>query len=46
MFIDSEIFIHSSGFVKMGSIIKKNIFYDKILDKMKSKVFKLNIKGD
>mgnify|MGYP006092877475 CR=1 FL=1 len=47
MYITSEVFIHSSGFVKMSSISKKNIFYDEDLDLMKSKVFKikLNIKG-
>jgi len=48
IFITSEVFIHSSGFVKMSSIIKNNNFYDETLGKMKSKVFKLklNIKGD
>ena len=42
IFLTSEVFIHSSGFVKMSSIVKGSIFYDKGLSKMESKIYKLN----
>ena len=40
LFLTSEVFIHSSGFVKMSSIVKGSIFYDKGLSKMESKIYK------
>ena len=40
IFLTSEVFIHSSGFVKMSSVVKGNIFYDEGLSIMKSKIFK------
>ena len=40
IFLTSEVFIHSSGFVKMSSIVKDNIFYDEGLSKIESKIYK------
>ena len=41
IFIDSSIFIHSSGYVRKSSILKNNTYFDKKLSNMEYKIFKL-----